>query len=241
MRVKLFLVALFALFILPENVHAKFLTVNDSGEIIYSVLSAADALTLEIPKSSYLEIKEVAKEKPSSEGVIFLSKDQDKISMSVDYGSDKKEFEFGQYSDTLIEIEERPQTQSLAIGARDDKFSLEHKGVVALTAFPISVNSKTAKISVSTDRGERTVSVLPYSAVESLLKAKILSNVNENRLDLVEADSELAYHVSGAKVLNLLDFYSYSVPVSAYVSASTGEVMKVEAPVWFRFIDFIFS
>ena len=227
-------------FIFPKSASANFVRINPKGEIIYNVLAANDALTLEIPKSSFLEIKEVAKEKPRSEGIISLSNADNKISMSVDYGSSKEQFSFSQSNDELIQIEERPAVQQLSIGLDGDKFTLVQRGITALTNFPISVNSKTAKITVTTERGDRIVSVLPYGAVESLLKAKILSNVNENKLDLVESDSELAYHVVGAKLLNLLDVYSYSVPVSAYVSASTGEVVKVEAPIWFRFIDFIF-
>ena len=238
---KKLVVSLLALvFIFPKSASANFVSVNPKGEIVYSVLSASDELSLEIPKSAELKVKEVAKEKPSSEGIISLSNADNKISMSVDYGSSKEQFSFSQSNDELIQIEERPAVQQLSIGLDGDKFTLVQRGITALTNFPISVNSKTAKITVTTERGDRIVSVLPYGAVESLLKAKILSNVNENKLDLVESDSELAYHVVSAKLLNLLDVYSYSVPVSAYVSASTGEVVKVEAPIWFRFIDFIF-
>lgn len=244
MKVRYFILVFLLILIFPPRVSAKFITVNGSGEIEYSVLAATDGgeeMMLEIPKSDQLEVKELAKQKPSSAGVISLSKNNDKISMSVDYGDSKKEFDFSEYSDAILEIEERPQTQSLQIRLRENKFSLEQKGVVALTDFPINVDSKSAKITVTTERGDRIVSVLPYGAVEALLRAKVISIVNENKVKLEEKDSELAYQVDGAKILNLLDFYAYSVPITAYVSASTGEVLKVEAPIWFKFVDFIFS
>ena len=78
---KKLVVSLLALvFIFPKSASANFVSVNPKGEIVYSVLSASDELSLEIPKSAELKVKEVAKEKPSSEGIISLSNADNKIS-----------------------------------------------------------------------------------------------------------------------------------------------------------------
>lgn len=244
MKARYIILLLLLPMLFPSGVSAKFITVNPDGAILYSVLSASDtdkSLVLEIPKSDEIQVKEVAKEKPASEGLITLSRENDKVNMSVDYGDSKKQFNLSDFKDAIIDIEERPQTQSLQIRLRDNKFSLEQKGVVAVTDYPINVDSRSAKLTVTTDRGDRIISVLPYGAVESLLRAKLISIVNDNKVSLEEKDSELAYQVNGAKILNLADIYAYPVPITAFVSASTGEVIKVEAPVWFKLISFIFS
>jgi hypothetical protein len=228
-------------FLFPQKVSASFINVKKTGEIQVGVLSSEDEYNLEIPKASAIEVKKAAKQDLEGSGSIQVEKVNDKVSLLINYGESEKEYSFTKWSDTLIEIEERPELQSIKIALLGDKFSLEQKGFTALTAFPIKVDSKEARLSVGTETGDRILSILPYQAIGTLFKAKVISKVNGNQFNLIEENQELAYFVEGEKTLNLYDIYKYSVPVSAYVSASTGEIIKIEAPIWYKVIGFLFS
>lgn len=241
MRRWLFILFVALLFTFPEKVDAGFLKIGSDGKIEYNVLSAEGELTLEVPRSEDLQVKAPNDEGSLENGTISLVKKDGKISMVIEDDTSKKEFDFTNYNDTIVEIEERPEVQRMQIGVRDEKFSIEHKGMIALTEYPVTIDPKSARITISTDRGERIVSITPYGAIESLLRAKTISSLDGNKLFLVEKGSELAYLAKGTKVLNLLNIYYYPVSVSAFVSASTGEVILVEAPVWYKIVGFLFS
>lgn len=225
----------------PANVSAKLLSIQSDGEIVWSVLSSGVDVDLEIPKASYIEVKEAAKLKPAKDSTILLKKDGEKISMVVNSDDHERELDVTDWKESVIEIEERPELQKVSINVVDGRFAIRQKSVVAFTEYPISVDSKTAKLSVTTESGDRLISILPYNAVESLVRTKIITRIAEGGVDLVEEDRELTYKVYGEKLLNLFNIYEHPVQMNVAVSASTGEIVKIEAPIWYKAISFLFT
>lgn len=234
------LILLFGLFF-PVSISAKLLTIKGDGEVVWSVLSSGTDVNLEIPKASYIEVKEAAKVKPAKDAKILLQKDGEKISMVVNAEEYEKELDVTNWEDSVIEIEERPEMQQVVINVVDGRFAIEQKGVVAFTEYPINIDSKTAKLSVTTESGDRLVSVLPYNAVETLVRTRIITRITDAGVDLVEEERELTYKVNGEKLLNLFDIYEHPVQMGIAVSASTGEIVDIEAPVWYKAISFLFT
>ncbi len=82
------------------------------------------------------------------------------------------------------------------------------------------------------------MALLPYDAAQSLLRTKIATNVNAADMKVVEYEKDITYLVNGEKVVNLFNIYDLRLPVSANISASTGEVMMVE-PSWLGVVNYL--
>jgi hypothetical protein len=214
------------------------LVIDKNGVVVWNVLSEESNI-LKPPELSYLSVKEIGDSQLGQNARVSLKKDGDKISLVVSSESGDKQLDVSDWKDDVVEIEERPEVQMLKIGVRQSKFTLEQGSFVAVTDFPVSVDSKTAKISVLTSSGDRYLSILPSQAAESVLRAKIVSNVSN--LEITEDGQELQYLVSGNKVLNFFNVFEYSIPIKSHVSASTGEILGLEAPKWYRFVGFLFT
>jgi len=217
------------------------IVLEPSGEIQLNVLAAEDDISFVAPSSGDVEIDRIATGNVSDASVVKLSSDSGKVSLDI-YGENGiKTLNVTDYKENILEVMERPDVQRLEIGLRDDKFQITNNGIIALTSLPITVDSKSAELTIKTDDGDRNLDIFPSEAVQTALRTKFLSKVNAGGVEIVSTDNELQYKISGEKTLNLLNVYDYSIPISSYISASSGEVLKVDAPGWLRFINFIFS
>jgi len=234
-----FIIGLFILLLSSSNANASLLVVKKNGEVTWNVLSEEDT-ALGIPTHSYLEVKKAGEVTPSSTSVITLSKKNDKISLFVDSGNEKRELDVTNWQEDLLEIEERAEVQKLKINLNEGKFSLEQKGIIAVTDYPLTIDSKSAELSLVTPSGERFVSIFPLEAVEAVLRTKLITKAVNPKIEIVEKERELQYIISGEKVFNILGIYEYSIPITSYISASTGEILSVDSPTWFKYVKFLF-
>lgn len=225
----------------PSVVSAQILIVRNNGEIDYKVLSFSDEIKPEIPKSSNFDVKQSPAVSTAEKPTIALTRNGESVNVLVDEYGSKKEFLINKSTDVILELEERPETSKLEIGYKDGFFTLIQNNFTAYTNFAIKIDAVNARLTVSTERGERIVSIMPNSAIQYLVKSKVINKVSENRLELIEKDSELVYQVSGERLLNIFDLYKYPIEVNSFVSASTGEIVLVEAPVWLKVINNFFS
>lgn len=233
-------IGILAFAIFPSKLSAGLLVIDQKGNAVWKILSYEDDYSLEIPRHSSLEVKKISEEGGSAVGsVINLLKEKDKISLLVASENETREVDVSGVSGDLVVVEERPDVEQITVGVEGNKFSLQQEDIKAYTEFPVKIDSKTAELSLKTQSGERFLSILPIQAVETLIRAKVLTNVKDNKIELVEEDSELQYLIEGEKKLGLLDVFNYSVFVRLKVSASTGEILKIEAPVWYKVVAFL--
>lgn len=220
---------------------ASILVIGDEGAITWNVLSF-DSSDLSIPERSSLEVKGLAKGKTDANSVVSLEKETGgQISLTVASDNEKRKLDVSGIKEELIEVEERPTVERMTIGVYENSFSLMQKGIKALTEFPLSVNPKTAKIMIETPTGEKYLSILPYEAAETTLRTKWISKILNSQIKIIEEDREMQYQISGERVFNLLNIYEYSVPVEVRLSTSTGEVLSVKAPIWYKVIGFLLT
>ncbi|OGM61565.1 hypothetical protein A3A52_02870 [Candidatus Woesebacteria bacterium RIFCSPLOWO2_01_FULL_39_14] len=235
-----FVIGFFVLLLSPSFVSASLLVVKNDGEVTWNVLSEEDNLALDIPTHSYLEVKKAAEVAPSPTSVVTLSRQNGKISLLVDSGNERRELDVTNWQEDLLEIEERAETQKLKVGIEGEKFSLEQEGIIALTSFPVTVDSKTANLSVQTSSGQKFLSIFPREAVDALLRTKLVNKIVNPRIEVVEENRQLQYVVAGEKVFNILGLLDYSIPITSYISASTGEILSIDSPTWFKYVKFLF-
>lgn len=222
-----------------SNAEAKFITVDKDGQIIWSVLSYDTPTTLANSSGSSFEIKKINQDSANENPEVTLNKENGQASLSVTTGDKTRFLNITKEENELIEVEERPQTSKLVIGYKNNKFRLEQKGIVAFTDSRIDIDADTAKLKVLTSKGEEYLAVLPYEAVEAVLRTKILTNAAGGSLEISEYGGELKYKIDGKKIFNIFNVYSYSVPVTAYVSPANGELLSIDSPGWYKYVGFL--
>lgn len=205
--------------------------IDPKGNLVWQVLG--DSTNLNIPKPQEIQIKNIAENLPST-SEISLNNTNGKITLNGMDVTNLKE--------SLVEVEARGDTNDLKIGSTDNKFTIEENGIKAITSFPITVDPKKDELSVTTNSGSRLVSILPYEAIVSLMRGKFIDTVKANQISLNEnSRGQLEYSVKGTKKVNLFNVASVNADVETVVSASNGEIMKINEPEWLKFFGFLFS
>ena len=241
-KLLLFLFFTFLIFATSVQVaRASLVTIDKEGKVVINVLSAEESIELEIPEREYLEVKNIAEGIPDPQAKISLLRSDGRVSLQISTSSGDKSLDITNYQDEIVEIEERPAVERIAISVLGDKFEIVQRGVVAVTTYEINIDPQTARLTLETPSGLRFLSILPRQAVDITLQAKYINRIGgQNKLDIKEQGSELSYVVHGDKVINLFDLFEYKVPVKASVSASTGEILSVDQPTWLRILGFLF-
>ena len=233
---KLFIIffSLFFLLIKVSPVKASLVTVNKEGEPIWNVLASEDQVGSNILKNDPKSLEVINSATEAQAGTLAL-----KITDGKMYLND---LDVTNYQDNLVEIEERGNVKRINIGRIDNFFTIEQNGITAKTIYPIIIRPKENELSVTTSGGSIYVSILPIEAAETAIRSRFVSNLTgKDALELTEDNGILSYKISGEKVLNLLNVTSYKIPVVAHVSASTGELLAIDGPEWFKIFGFLFS
>lgn len=228
---------LFLLF--PLQVFAQVVTVNQNGGITWNVLADETSIGLNTQSSSSIEIKKVGGENVTTNPTVSLSKEAGKVNLMVVSGGETKDVSIPDGDKSLVEVEERPQIQKITIGLKGDKFILTQQNVSALTDYPLRVDASSARLSITTPSGDQFLSVMPYEAVRIILRSRLISRV-DGSLEIMEENTKPSYKITGAKIFNFFNLYSYSVPITAYVSTLNGEVVSIDSPSWFKVLKFLF-
>lgn len=237
------LLVISAFFVFARSASAAIVTVDKDGEVVWNVLSSSREIALTVPRPSSIEITEVVDQDVRvSDARLSLSKENDKVSLKLIEGSQQRELDVTHISEDIVEIEERGEVSKVVIGISGDQFTISQNNVTAKTHYPISVDPQNAEISVKTPSGSKYISILPADAVLSSLRSKVISVLQtDNTLTLTEKEGkELLYVISGQKNINVIEMIKFAVPVTAEVSASTGEIVFVEQPTWLKIFGFLF-
>lgn len=240
-KTSLFLLTLVLfLFVFSGSVSASIITVDSGGKVIFNVLS--DQIALNVPQKSNLEVKDVASAGSATNENISIKKEGDKVMLFVGQGSDQKSFDVTNKSEDLVTLEERGSVKRINITTKDGKFAIEQNGVVGVTDYPIDIDPQKDELSVVTPSGGIFLAILPTEAAESALRSKYLSKVTDKNLGISEQKTGmLSYAVKGERTISLFNLLNYGVPVTTYISTSTGEVLSVDQPTWLRVTGFLFN
>jgi hypothetical protein len=224
-----------------KNIYASLLTISKDGEIVVNVLSEEDDITLQIPDRELVMVKETVTGGSSEDARVTLTKGEGGIRLSVLGGQQERSLDVTNYQDSIVEIEERPEIERIAISVLGDKFLIKQRNVAAQTNYEIDIDPKSAGLTLKTPSGLRFLSILPREAIDTVLRSKLINRfTKENSLTIEEMGAELAYKVDGERKFNLFSVFEYSLPVSTRISATTGEIMSIDSPKWLRFVAFLF-
>jgi len=225
-----------------SSVSASLVTIESDGEVVVNVLGD-ETTKPDIPRSESLTVTNALSYAPNTNSQVSLVKEDGEVKLKLSGDSGNDSLTVSDYTDQLIEIKERPETATLSIKVKDGKFLIEQNGLVATTDYEITVDPENARLLLAAPSGEQYLSIYPHEATQTLLRANTLSNYSyDDGVTIEESDShDLIYKVSGERLLNFFDFYYYPVPVTASVSALTGEITSVDEPQWLKVVGFLFA
>ncbi|MCL4397888.1 hypothetical protein M1403_02580 [Patescibacteria group bacterium] len=117
--------------------------------------------------------------------------------------------------------------------------------------FPLSVNSTTNQLIVTTPAGTKIVATLPQKAIDNMLSQGIvpvatLSNsaspsgiASSSAVTMTTLDNKWVYKIAGEKKFNVLGFIPVSLPVTAYVATDSGQILSQSQSLLSRFLDLL--
>lgn len=143
-----------------------------------------------------------------------------------------------------LKIEENGVEKSVTVKSLADRFVIEQEGFEVPTSFPITVDTVTNTITVETPAGVVNVRELPAQAIQNLLAANVLDEVENTELGEPEEEGgteQVVYKVEGIQKAKLLGIFNVDAPILAEVSAATGEQTFVSEPWYLRAFGFLFS
>lgn len=215
-----------------EVIKASYVSISSNGSLIEKVLADED-------EAGTFSVTKIAENTVHSTPGVKLKKTNDSVQMVVTNADGTKELTVPEKTDTLIEIEERPKVQKIAIGVENDQFYVKQKEYIARTNFPLTVDAQSARLVATGESGDMLLSILPTEAAESALRSGIVSNITDNTMQLIENDRQLRYKISGEKIFSILHIYDYTVPVDAYISVTDGTIEQIDSSTWYRFMNFL--
>jgi len=235
-----FFIAIFLFFLVVHQAEAALVVVGRDGGVVVNVLSREIALGIERPG---IEVVNVSNREAGEEESVFLSRDGERVSLSVFEGNEERVMDVTDYPKELIEIEKRSKPERIRIMNSENEFIISQKGIQARTGHSIFIDPVDNELSLETPSGRRYLAILPYEAVLGVVKANVLNRLNaDGEIFLSEhVNGELLYTVNGERTFQVVNLFELSVPVEARVSASTGQVVGVEQPIWFKVFGFLFS
>ncbi len=243
MKTFLILGATFSFFLFfPPSTHASLVNIQTDGNLMWNVLGLTDG-NLADPPEELLVTNAPDGQSIKDEAYLALERQNDTVQLTVVADGEQKTADVTSYGDEIITLEAKQKPQEIHILNTQGKFLIVQDGVAAETQYPIYVDTKDRKVSVSTDTGRQYILVMPSEALLSAIRSNVVTKLNENStMSLKQGDGgEILYQLEGQKIISLFNLMELPVDVSALVSASTGKIEEVNQPVWLQILGFLFQ
>lgn len=209
---------------------------------MWNVLGLEDSALADAPEA-LLVTRTPNGEAFEKDAYLALERESNSVSLTVVSDGEQKKADISSYKEEIITLEAQKKPQEIHILNAGDKFRIVQNGVSVETQFPIYIDTKDRKVSVSTDTGRQYILVMPAEVVTSAVRANVITKLNDNSIMTLKqgGEGEVLYQLEGQKILSLFNLMELPVDVSALVSASTGKIEEVNQPVWLQLLGFLFQ
>lgn len=155
----------------------------------------------------------------------------------------------------IVKIVDRLDKTGIKVATEGGKLLITRNQIGAQTNFPLQVDLNTNQLIVNTPAGTKTVTTLPDQAVQNMLAANVISRLGPQAITEAVRTGQVAtvsgiiqlglrnnvpvYEIVGIRDFRLLGFIPISAPVTAVVSAETGDLVTTEQPLITRIVDLL--
>ncbi len=159
-----------------------------------------------------------------------------------------------------VEIEESLNLKKTKVSAFAGQMKIENQGVSALTKLPLSLDSRTNQLIITTANKTMAVATLPAQAIDNLISRGIIdratnlmeapvksasdsaqTEIKAPQTEIVERNGEVVYHVVGIKTRKFLNLFPATFTLQAEVNAETGALVNLQEPSILRLFGFLFG
>lgn len=158
----------------------------------------------------------------------------------------------------LFKIVDRVDKSGIKIATAGGELLVARNNVGALSNFPLQIDLNTNQLIASTSAGTRVLTILPDEAVWNMLAANVISRLGppfirnaivsttsgqltsvSDVVTLGLQNNVPVYEIPGIRDFKLLGFIPVSQPVTAIVSAETGELVETQESLMTKIIDLL--
>jgi len=149
------------------------------------------------------------------------------------------------------ELEQELEDEGIQITTSSGRPVFIRNSVGASTDFPLSVDTVTRQLIITTPQGQKIITILPDEAVKNVIGTGIVNVVDtsdgnlpegsfsEDVVKLTVRDDEAVYEVRGTKKQKLFGFIPVTTSKKVIVSAETGAPLLHEQSVLANITDFL--
>ncbi len=176
-----------------------------------------------------------------------------------DENGQELELEASEEAEILDEAENEFEDDDIKIATGSAQTGFIQKGRRVRTNFPLSINPSTGELFVTTPSGVKVVTILPQEAVENMIKAGVLTRVEEPPIptppestsssnilsvegapiEITEVNNTPTYVISGVKAQKMFGFIPVDIKIKTYVSAADGSLTDIQESLLSRILDLI--
>lgn len=177
------------------------------------------------------------------------------IRAAEDEDGEEVELDDDELDELEDEMEEELEDDGIKIATGSaGQLTFAKNNIAATTNFPLTIDVRTNQLIVTTPAGQKVVAVLPDQAVRNLLATGVINEIDStgggtavpNELGSVSSvvefkirNDEPVYEVNGQKTYRLFAVFPVSRPITAVVSAETGDVVGTEKSFLTNIIDLL--
>ncbi|MEK7182906.1 MAG: hypothetical protein AAB694_02005 [Patescibacteria group bacterium] len=216
-----------------------------------------------------LEVRTTNRGPGANTGIqVRIRTEEGRVRLEVSTPSGQTEMDVTDIEGDIVRVREREEEQEIRIRARNGRIEIRQRGVGALTNFPVNVNPETNELTVTTPSGTKVVAILPSVAVANILQSNIMDRILtsltpspspatspeptsaseageleevEQEIELEEEGGVVVFKIRGIKDARFLNIFPTQTPVTALVSAQTGEVLSLVRPWFLDLFGFLFA
>lgn len=181
------------------------------------------------PASGTPEPKETEKPESEEQGIENeLDTDVNDLTDEIDNEQEFESFD-----------KEEPLT--IRVEKKNNKFTFSNENFEADSEFPVSVDSVTKELKITTPKGEKIVTILPDSAINNMIAQNVIDQISlgsGNAVEVrVDANGNVFYEISGLKNGKLFGFFSVAIPKTLNVSAQNGSLTNVSETLTSKLLE----
>lgn len=138
------------------------------------------------------------------------------------------------------EVENELEKEDIKVSTEDGSLVVLRRGIGARTTLPISIDTATNSLIVTTPAGTKVVAILPDAAINNLIAKNVLSEIEgapANAAKLTEVENHPVFEVSGTKKEKLLGLLSVSLKKKVIMNAQTAQVEQEQESLLTRLLD----